>query len=241
MYESGSVVSYKSSVRSHLMQNSKALNDADYEPYYTFESNLALAQGVYSSPIRAHSRAGSSRRGRQRCLSPSSSSRPSTTSSVSSRYKDPPSRPSTTHSYASYQLQEQQQSLRYLSPNSRCHMSRLKDLSKPKQPRPKYINNGISKNSWDFIEDHGREIPAAQYDTDLAFKKLEQHGGGKFNKSEPKSDIEWKIHHARFTPSPGQYDMKGKKVTGGVFSLAKPKTDIEMRIYAAQQSPGPGS
>jgi hypothetical protein len=228
MYGSGSVVSYRSSVRSHMMRKSQELNDEDFETHYTFESNLALAQSVYSSPIRGRSRAGG-------CRSPSPV-RPSTTSSsVSSRYRDPPSRPNTSSmSHSSY---------RSMSPNSkaRCDINRLKDLAKPKSSRSKFTNSGISKNSWDFIEDHGREIPAAQYDTETAYKFLEQPGGGKFNKSEPKSDIDWKILKARNSPSPGDYDLKSSKVSGGGFSLAKPKTDIEWQIHKAQQSPGPGA
>lgn len=66
-------------------------------------------------------------------------------------------------------------------------------------------------------------------------------GGGKFNMSNPKSDIEWKIHRANEVPGPSQYGApKLSKPGGGKFNMSKPKTEIELRIYHGKSMPAPG-
>ena len=64
--------------------------------------------------------------------------------------------------------------------------------------------------------------------------------GGKFNLSQAKSDVEWKMYYAAQTPGPGQYEIKTKLPRGGQFSTAYPKSDIEWKIYYASRKPGVG-
>lgn len=277
----GSVVSYKSSVRSHL---SNRLTDSSHQnfdesaeqidPPYTFISNLAVAQNVYGRNMRSScsSRSGSRSpyRHQQRPLTSTSSisssrfgsgaggrrshtpstNRPNTVGTTSSNslssLASPKHRGKTVHSSSS-SLSSPKKSPTSGSVTTEKTTSskppdpqRLSYLSKPRKAREKFTSNGIAKTSWDWIEYQGSQTPAAQYDTDKSFHHLEQRNGGKFNKSNPKSDLEWKIYYAKSLPSPGQYDLKPKKVSGGSFSTAKPKTDIEWQIYNAKQMPGPG-
>lgn len=69
--------------------------------------------------------------------------------------------------------------------------------------------------------------------------------GGAFNKSTPKTDIEWVIHKAKMTPGPGRYLNKAQMTslteTGGAWSKYKPKSDVEWAMDRASKMPGPGA
>jgi hypothetical protein len=68
-------------------------------------------------------------------------------------------------------------------------------------------------------------------------------GGGRFNLSNPKSDVEWKMHTASKLPGPGQYDTPnlGTGISGGRFNMSKPKGIIDQAIYKSASLPGPNS
>jgi len=95
---------------------------------------------------------------------------------------------------------------------------------------------------------------------------LKENLGGKFNLSNPKSDVDWmvpprpptslnsqlnprsflffQVWRSNQLPAPGQYGNPGEKEglnhRGGRFSTSKPKTDVDWSIYRAQSIPGPG-
>jgi hypothetical protein len=73
--------------------------------------------------------------------------------------------------------------------------------------------------------------------TDYQAKGMEGPGGGRFNLSNPKSDVEWKMYTAAKLPGPGQYDMPtlGSGVSGGRFNLSRPKGIIDDAIYKASR------
>mmetsp|Transcript_37407 Transcript_37407/g.48402 ORF Transcript_37407/g.48402 Transcript_37407/m.48402 type:complete len:394 (-) Transcript_37407:10-1191(-) len=237
-----SSVSYKSSVRSTLSKRTanevEVMEEDDKDPPYTFLSNFSVAQNVYTRNIRS---SGSNRSTRYRSSSPSTTIRPQSSVS-SSTVRSQFSRPVTVsgHSSSSRNSNTNVDNNTIKSPPRSPDIERINNLSRPRTSRDKFVSNGMSKTSWDWIEHQGRQTPSAQYDTNKALTKLEQSGGGKFNKSQPKSDLEWKIYYAKSLPSPGQYDIKPKKTSGGCFSTAKPKTDIEWKIYNAGNLPGPG-
>ncbi len=60
--------------------------------------------------------------------------------------------------------------------------------------------------------------------------------------SNPKSDIDWKIHTAKQLPGPGHYSAEGVERSGstGRFNLSNPKSDLDWKIHTAKQLPGPG-
>ena len=96
----------------------------------------------------------------------------------------------------------------------------LTDLSAPK-PKPK--KNWKAK--WRVA---GKMVIATKKLAKGPTGKYRFPGGGKFNMSNPKSDIDWVIHRANETPSPSQYGApKLKGPSGGKFNLSKPKTEIE--------------
>merc|ERR1719271_115981 len=68
--------------------------------------------------------------------------------------------------------------------------------------------------------------------------------GGAFNKSNPKTDIEWIMHRAKQTPGPGRYLSKDQMTSltnsGGAWSKYKPKSDVEWAMDRASKMPGPG-
>merc|ERR1719198_2808098 len=68
--------------------------------------------------------------------------------------------------------------------------------------------------------------------------------GGAFNKSNPKTDIEWVMHRAKQTPGPGRYlddsQMTSLTKSGGAWSKYKPKSDVEWAMDRASKMPGPG-
>merc|ERR1711939_1146112 len=68
--------------------------------------------------------------------------------------------------------------------------------------------------------------------------------GGAFNKSNPKTDIEWIMHRAKQTPGPGRYlnkeQMSGLTKSGGAWSKYKPKSHLDFVILHANDSPAPG-
>jgi len=73
---------------------------------------------------------------------------------------------------------------------------------------------------------------------------LDLISGGAFNKSKPKSDIEWVMHRAKQTPGPGRYlnesQMTSLTNNGGGWSKYKPKSDVEWAMDRASKMPGPG-
>ena len=65
--------------------------------------------------------------------------------------------------------------------------------------------------------------------------------GGKFNMSNPKSDVDWAILRASQRPSPQDYMVDaGYKVGGGKFSTARPKSALDWTIHRGKEMPGPG-
>jgi hypothetical protein len=64
--------------------------------------------------------------------------------------------------------------------------------------------------------------------------------GGKFNESNPKSDIDWTIYRGQQLPAPNQYSIQEPLKAGGAFSMAYPKTDVDIKMKMAAQIPGPG-
>jgi len=74
-------------------------------------------------------------------------------------------------------------------------------------------------------------------------------GGGRFNNSRAKSDLEWTIFNAKRLPGPADYDtpttdVNGRsatvsKVGGGKWNRAASKSGLEWDIYRASQLPGP--
>ena len=88
----------------------------------------------------------------------------------------------------------------------------------------------------DILEKLGRRQPGpASYNP----KRLPSKGG-KFNVSNAKSDLEWKMFYAAQTPGPADFDPKPLKSQGGKFSNAVPKSDVEWLIYHAARRPGVG-
>ncbi len=79
--------------------------------------------------------------------------------------------------------------------------------------------------------------------------KVATIGGGKFNNSRAKSDLEWTIYRAKQLPGPSDYDtpttdVNGRsatvsKVGGGKWNRAASKSGLEWDIYRASQLPGP--
>lgn len=73
---------------------------------------------------------------------------------------------------------------------------------------------------------------------------LDMITGGAFNKSTPKTDIEWVMYRAKQTPGPGRYldesQMSGLNRAGGAWSKYKPKSDVEWAMDRASKMPGPG-
>lgn len=65
-------------------------------------------------------------------------------------------------------------------------------------------------------------------------------GGGRFNESQSKSDIEWKIHRAKEIPGPGEYVVKTPENKGGRFNESRPMSDVDVMISRAASLPGPG-
>jgi hypothetical protein len=67
-------------------------------------------------------------------------------------------------------------------------------------------------------------------------------GGGKFNQSVAKSDLEWAIYRAQQLPGPGQNDApKLRAPRGGKFNTSLSKSDIERTIFREKAKPGPGT
>jgi hypothetical protein len=91
--------------------------------------------------------------------------------------------------------------------------------------------------------------------------------GGKFNMSNPKSDVDWAILKASQSPSPQDYLVRqsskyldhisvqflrihdfsaniqidsGYRVGGGKFSTARPKSALDWTIHRSKLCPGPG-
>lgn len=79
--------------------------------------------------------------------------------------------------------------------------------------------------------------------------KATKIGGGKFNNSRAKSDLEWTMYRAKHLPGPSDYDtpttdVNGRsstvtKVGGGKWNRAISKSGLEWEIYRASQVPGP--
>jgi len=111
--------------------------------------------------------------------------------------------------------------------------------SVPKLVSPKVVTDGRDKTYMDWIELRGGELPGpGEYDADGARKKLESSGGGRFNMSMTKSDLEWKIHRANLTPGVGEYAIPDRRVSGGKFNNSKAKSDLEWKMLRASQVGG---
>eukprot|EP00947_MAST-08B_sp_MAST-8B-sp1_P003665 g3665.t1 len=68
-------------------------------------------------------------------------------------------------------------------------------------------------------------------------------GGGKFNLSDTKSDLDWITHYASQTPSPASYRLPEEDLgaRGGKLVSSTAKSDVEVLIHRAKQLPGPGT
>lgn len=87
------------------------------------------------------------------------------------------------------------------------------------------------------IDAHAGEEPGpGQYGAPL----LRVPSGGRFNLSNPKSELEWVEYHAKQRPGPADYGApKLPGPSGGRFNESKPKTELEWIEYYAAQRPGP--
>lgn len=76
------------------------------------------------------------------------------------------------------------------------------------------------------------------YDTDKSYKMQEARGGGKFNQSNSKSDLDWKIHHAAQSPGPGTYKSQApnSQIKGGKISVANVKSGEKSQVVKPKHS-----
>lgn len=67
-------------------------------------------------------------------------------------------------------------------------------------------------------------------------------GGGKFNVSNSKSELDRMIMRAKETPGPASYDTsQSYKVSGGRFNMSKPMTQLDLISRRAKLLPGPAN
>ena len=91
----------------------------------------------------------------------------------------------------------------------------------------------------DWIEKRARKLPApGDYIVDAGSLSA---AGGRFSESRPKSDLEWKIHHALKHPSshivlPSTLETKGQRFNRSL----KPLTELDFLLKRAKELPGPG-
>jgi hypothetical protein len=79
---------------------------------------------------------------------------------------------------------------------------------------------------------------------DYPAPKLPAAGGGKFNMSRPKSQLDLIEMRSRESPSPGAYSFFAEPCSdldraSGVFSSAQPKTTIEQAVFDKRDVPCP--
>jgi len=68
-----------------------------------------------------------------------------------------------------------------------------------------------------------------------------RQGGGRFNESNPKSDMDWLVLREKAQPGPGFYDAPLAATSGGSLSRSSAKSDLEAAVQRAKALPGPGS
>jgi hypothetical protein len=61
--------------------------------------------------------------------------------------------------------------------------------------------------------------------------------GGKFDKSTPKTELDYSIQRAKQMPGPGQYKAANSHIVGGIISPSVLKSDIDWQIYRTSQMP----
>eukprot|EP00614_Pseudopedinella_elastica_P022892 CAMPEP_0172614980 /NCGR_PEP_ID=MMETSP1068-20121228/55745_1 /TAXON_ID=35684 /ORGANISM="Pseudopedinella elastica, Strain CCMP716" /LENGTH=569 /DNA_ID=CAMNT_0013419959 /DNA_START=120 /DNA_END=1829 /DNA_ORIENTATION=- len=126
------------------------------------------------------------------------------------------------------------------TPNKKAQADKMSSLSSPTKKKDKVVTEGIAKSSVDWTIHLAKQSPGpGQYNIAQSERPP---SGGKFNHSNPKSDVEVRMDRARAVPGPGQYKIPGvgSGAGGRKFSTAKPLSDVDVKIATAKTIPGPG-
>ena len=93
----------------------------------------------------------------------------------------------------------------------------------------------------DWAEKRARQLPAPGAYAVVPDWSRGTSGAGRFSTAKPKSDVEWRIHHAAKHPAshillPSTLDSRGQRFN----QSAKPLTERDWVVKRAKETPGPG-
>lgn len=124
-------------------------------------------------------------------------------------------------------------------------MAEIQEMRKAVKEKRKQIirEENIRRDMWKARTKVERALTPGPGEYDIP-DSLSLITGGSFNKSNPKTDLEWVEYRAKQIPGPGRYmsmdQTSGLNKAGGAWSKYKPKSDVEWAMERAAKTPGPG-